>query len=149
MRALHNFHAVEILVVTDCVAVHKRFGHLGFDVLVQGATESHVKQLQTPADAEDRFAGFLKRGNQRFVVVVTQTVARPALIEWVFAIAAGPDIGAAMQHQPVQPLGVVVKADITALGIAGRARHHHHHGAGGHDPVRHCLLDVLQGFARE
>ena len=148
-RALNNVNAVVVEVVRRRIAVPERGGHLGFYVLVQGAAKGHVEQLQAAADAEDRLAQALERRHQRFVVLVAHLVAAPALVQRRFAVAAGPDIGATVQHQTVQPLRIVVKGDVAALRRAGRTRHHDNHGARRHQPVGDRLLDILQRLASE
>ena len=134
-RTLNNVDAVVIEVVRGGIAVLKRLGHLGFDVLVKGAAKSHIEQLQAAADAKNRLAQALEGGHQRLVVVVAQMVAAPAFVQRRLTVAAGPDIGAAVQHQAIEPLGVVVKSDVAALRGPGRARHHDDHGPRGHQPV--------------
>ncbi len=110
---------MEVLVVDLGIAVHQGLGLLRCNVLVQGAAKGHVDQLQTAAHAKHWFAGGDKSLHQRLLIHVADAVAAPARVQRCLAIAAGPDIGAAVQHQAVQPLGVVVKVHLAARGFSG------------------------------
>jgi len=145
----HDGDVVVVAVVLGGIAVQLRAGHLGLDVLVERSAEGHVDQLQTAADAEDGLAGLGKRLDHGQVVEVAHAVAQPFGAHGLLAIAAGPDIGAAVHDHAVQPLGIVLQRHVAARGLACGAGHHHHHGAGRHDPVRYRLLHVLQRLARE
>ena len=91
-----------------------------------------------------------KRVQQRLLVVVADAVAGPARLERRLAVAAGPDVGAALEHQRVEPARRSRPASTSprrvspaGLGIITGERAARHH------PVRDRLLDVLQRLAGE
>ncbi|MOA13897.1 hypothetical protein D3C78_1339650 [compost metagenome] len=105
--------------------------------------------MQAPADAEDRLAGLGEGFDQGQVVEIAHPVAQPFGAQRLFTVAAGPDIGAAMHHHAIEPVGIVGQRHVAARGLPRGAGHHHHHGTGRHDPVGDGLFHVLQGFAGE
>ena len=71
---------MKIAVVQVCVAVHEGFRPLCGNVLVQGATKSHVDNLEATANAQNWFSRFYKRFNQTFVVLISNAVTFPARV---------------------------------------------------------------------
>ena len=116
----HQLDLVEVQVVDLGIPVHQRLGMLRADVLVQAAAERDIDQLQAAADAEHRLARVHECLDQRDLVAVAMGVALPGLPQRRLAVAAGPEIGAAVQHQAIEPGRIVGKTDVAARGIAGR-----------------------------
>ena len=107
-------------------------------------------QLQAAADAEHRLAARRERLQQRHLVLVADAVAAPPRVERLLAVAAGPDVGAALEHQRVEPARRSRRArrrrfcvSPTGPGSCTAMAPRRHH------PVRDRLLDVLQRLAGE
>ena len=106
------------MVIHLGITVFQRLGPLRRDVLVERAAKGHIDQLQTAADAKHRLARRHKGLHQCLLVQVADAVAAPTLLQGGLAIAAGPDIGAAVQHQAIEPLRVIVNMHLAAGCIA-------------------------------
>ena len=67
-------------------------------------------------------------------------------IDSYWHLLVGRDIVAALQHQAVECLRVVVQVEVAALhdAVLGDGRHHHRHGVARQHPVRHALLQEVQ-----
>ena len=75
--------------------------HVG-NVLVQGAAPAHVEQLHTPADPEDRQAAGQRPGEQVHFGGVAARLHPGGVRAGRCAVAAGVDVPAPGQQQPVQ-----------------------------------------------
>ena len=148
-RVGHDLDIVEMLIVGDRIAVLLSAWVLRLDILIERSAKRHIDQLQTTADAEDRFAHLLECLDHGQVVQIAHAVTKPRILERLLTIAAGPDIRTTMHHHTVEPFGVVAERDIAKRRLARGAGHHHHHGSSRHDPVRDRLLDILQRLVGE
>ena len=71
---------MKIAVVQVGVAVHEGFRPLCGNVLVQGATKSHVDNLKSSANTQNWLFRFHKRFNQSLVVLISNAVTFPARV---------------------------------------------------------------------
>ena len=147
-RALDQIHVVQRALVQVAVAVRNRVRDLGRNVLEQRAAECHVDQLATPANAEHRFACGHKGVEQVDLVAVANAVAGPLGGQRSLTVTLGRDIGAALQHQAVEVLGVRRETHVGALdqALTFDRRDHHREHVLGHHPVRDRLFEVVQGL---
>lgn len=136
---------VDIPVVVPAF-MHDRTRRLAGQILLQRAAQRHVDQLQPAANAENRFAGFHELVQQLHLVGIAHRVAGPLRPQWFFAIGVRADVGAALQNQPIEKVGIVAKLDGTAQESAALydRRHHQHHHITIHYPVGHRLLEHLK-----
>ena len=148
-RALDELDFMELPLVVLGVHVLQRVGPLGGDVLVQRAAKGHIDELQPPAYAKDGLARLGKGFDHGQVVQVAHAIALPLVAQGHFAIAAGPDVSAAMHDHSVEPVGVMRQGNVATRRLARRARHHDNHGPGRHEPVGNGLLYILQCFPGE
>ena len=65
------------------------------------STTAECSESEVYVGAEHRFAGGDKGMHQRNLVFVACAVPVPGVFQRCLAITAGPDVGAAMQHQAV------------------------------------------------
>ena len=149
--ARDDLDGVIVLLVARQRAVVEGAGALGDDVLPQRAAVQHVDELEATADAEHRLARVLEGADQFHLVGVAHRVARPGGVQRLFAIGRGRDVVAALQHQAVQRLGVVVQVQVGALddAVARDGRHHDRHGVTRQHPVRHRLLQEVQRLGED
>ena len=134
----HELQRMEVALVFCDVPMVECAGYLRTDVLVQRAAERDVDQLAATADAEHRLALADERLEQLDLVAIAHGVTRPGRIARLFAVRRRRDVRAALQHEAVERLRVVIQAHVAALDhpLAFDRRDHHHEHVLRHHPVR-------------
>ena len=141
-------HGVEVVLVALVAAVQQRVAHLRRDVLEERAAEGHVDELAAPADPEHGLALAHEFAEEPDLVAVAHAVAGPLRVERRLAVGLGRDVGAALQHQAVERVDVVLLVDPAGRCGAARLRAGHHEGEhlARHHPVGDGLLEVLDAL---
>src|SRR5277367_265601 len=96
--------------------MYARGRQLSSDVLNQRAPQCDIDQLNTAADAQDRFAERRELLEKCDLVDIPNPVPRPLRFASLFAVARGAYIRAPLEHEPVEISGIVSETDRRALG---------------------------------
>ena len=102
---------VMVIVVSPFDHMRESAGLILFQILMQAAAENDVEHLHAATDAQHRFAQVGESPDQRLLEMIANMIRRTNDVSRRLPVQGWIDILAALQHQAIQSLGIVVRID--------------------------------------